>query len=133
MRGIGLATIFLIIFVIVGCLDQRRTLGRHTRSAGAKQVLPAGWRLEDVTAMSADGQTLAGWGRDPDGVVQAFVLTVPEPGAGLLLLASLSLWVATRDRRRCPLQAGAVVKFSAERAGAAAHQTITAVSPVRSA
>jgi probable HAF family extracellular repeat protein len=66
----------------------------------AAGVLPAGWELDDITAMSADGLTLAGWGHNPSGATEAFVLTVPEPDTGLLLLSGFSLAGATRSRRR---------------------------------
>jgi uncharacterized membrane protein len=62
-------------------------------------VLPTGWRLESVSALSADGRTLSGWGTNPAGQTEAFVATVPEPGAGLLLLPLLG-WAGRRGRGR---------------------------------
>ena len=50
-----------------------------------------GWRLTLATAISDDGNTIAGHGIDPEGNSAAWVVTlgVPEPGAGLLLLIGL--------------------------------------------
>jgi probable HAF family extracellular repeat protein len=36
------------------------------------------WDLETVTAVSADGQTVAGWGTAPDRLVHGFVVTLPS-------------------------------------------------------
>jgi len=37
------------------------------------------WHLEAVTGVSSDGQTIAGWGVDPNLLVRGFVVTLPTP------------------------------------------------------
>ncbi len=57
-----------------------------------------GWRLYWATAISDDGHTIAGWGFDPAGGIQAWRVTIsaliPEPDTAILLaigLGSLAL------------------------------------------
>jgi len=39
----------------------------------------SGWQLREATAISADGRTIVGWGRNPSHLPQAFVATLPRP------------------------------------------------------
>ena len=52
--------------------------------------------LEEATAVSADGTTVVGFGIDPQGVREAFVAVVPEPG----MLALVGVFGAACLRRR---------------------------------
>jgi len=47
-------------------------------------MFPPGWRSEQVTSVSDDGQTLAGWAIDASFHRQGFVATIPAPGAALV-------------------------------------------------
>lgn len=60
----------------------------------------SGWRLETASAVSGDGRTIAGWGVNPAGQYEAWrVQFVPEPAAGLLMVAGIALLTAARLRR----------------------------------
>jgi probable HAF family extracellular repeat protein len=58
----------------------------------------ADWYLEKATAVSADGRTIVGFGFNPDGRTEAWIATIPEPGAGALVLLSLVFLGAYRTR-----------------------------------
>ncbi len=45
-----------------------------------------GWQLMGITDVTPDGQTLVGYGTTPDGRIDAFIATIPEPLATLWLL-----------------------------------------------
>ncbi|MFH1419619.1 MAG: PEP-CTERM sorting domain-containing protein [Planctomycetota bacterium] len=50
------------------------------------------WTLDRATGVSADGQTLIGWGYNPDGHVEAWIARIPEPATlSLLLLGGVML------------------------------------------
>lgn len=56
-----------------------------------------GWRLRDATGVSADGLTITGTGYDALGKTQAWIVTIPAPGAvGLELAAGV---LAARRKR----------------------------------
>jgi probable HAF family extracellular repeat protein len=55
-----------------------------------------GWTLESATAISADGRTIVGYGINPDGFREAWVVNMPEPGTALLLALGLSILAAHR-------------------------------------
>jgi uncharacterized membrane protein len=57
----------------------------------------AGWELRNANAISDDGLSIVGWGTNPAGFTEAFVVRLPEPGAGLALLV---LGVLAQPRRR---------------------------------
>ncbi len=55
-----------------------------------------GWRLSRAMAVSADGTTIVGIGVSPNGVGEAWAVTIPAPGAASLMLAT----ALTTSRRR---------------------------------
>jgi hypothetical protein len=57
----------------------------------------AGWDLRTATGISADGSMIIGDGVN-NGVEQAWIAVIPEPGTGLLLMTGL-LWLAYRQGR----------------------------------
>lgn len=61
----------------------------------------AGWEILIVAGVSDDGATFTGWARDPQDDLVTWVATVPEPRAGLSLLAGVvGLIGLGRGRRR---------------------------------
>jgi uncharacterized membrane protein len=68
-----------------------------TNSYGLGAVL-ANWQLTFATGISADGQTIAGRGVDPQNHYEAWVVVLPEP-ASLSVLAILGLLVCRRRFR----------------------------------
>lgn len=54
----------------------------------------AGWDLREARGVSDDGQTIVGWGVNPDGRSEAWIAHIPEPkSAGLfLIVASVLLY-----------------------------------------
>jgi probable HAF family extracellular repeat protein len=60
-----------------------------------------GWTLNQATGVSADGNTIVGFGRNPAGGTEAWAATIPEPSALMLLtLASFALLAPWAQRRR---------------------------------
>ncbi len=58
----------------------------------------AGWRLHMATGVSADGETVVGYGTNPQGSWEAWIAVVPEPTSLLLLLAAaIPWWVLNRN------------------------------------
>lgn len=58
-----------------------------------------GWTLRNALAVSADGQTIVGYGTNPSGFAEAWVAVIPEPSTGLLLMTGLiSLAMCRRQR-----------------------------------
>ena len=49
----------------------------------------SGWTGLIATGIDFDGNTLCGYGTDPDGLTQAWYATVPEPGAAIPLAVLL--------------------------------------------
>jgi probable HAF family extracellular repeat protein len=63
-----------------------------------------GWTLDDVTGISADGRVIVGNGYDPQGQVEGWVATVPEPGVSVLLVMGGLLAFRARRASRCNLR-----------------------------
>jgi probable HAF family extracellular repeat protein len=57
-----------------------------------------GWDLTSATGISADGQTIVGYGINPDGHTEAWIATVPIPGAIWLLGPCLISIVRSRRK-----------------------------------
>lgn len=49
--------------------------------AGAGVAIPEGWFLAAGTALSADGLAIGGWGLNPDGIMQAFIIDLHPAAA----------------------------------------------------
>lgn len=51
-----------------------------------------GWSMDDSFgyAISDDGTTIVGSGTNPDGLVESFILVIPEPTTALLMLIGLA-------------------------------------------
>lgn len=54
-------------------------LADHVAAAGV--AIPDGWFLAAGTALSADGLTIGGWGLNPDGIMQAFIIDLHPAAA----------------------------------------------------
>jgi probable HAF family extracellular repeat protein len=62
-----------------------------------------GWTLQHVYDISADGRTILGQGKNPDGDSESWIAVIPEPSAALLLglgLGLLSGWRRSRGAHR---------------------------------
>lgn len=60
-----------------------------------------GWRIINVGSVSADGSTIVGTARHESwasGHVEGFVLTIPAPGAGAVMLAAGAMAIRRRKR-----------------------------------
>ena len=57
-----------------------------------------GWSLEAATAVSADGETIVGYGTNPAGDPEGWLFSLPEPGTGLLI--GVALLASLRPGRR---------------------------------
>src|SRR5262249_13054388 len=69
-------------------------------------VSTAGWTLYAASGVSADGQTIAGWGRNPSGSTEAWIAVIPEPSTDLLFGVGLVALAATQRRRMALGSAG---------------------------
>jgi probable HAF family extracellular repeat protein len=59
-----------------------------------------GWTLQEATSVSADGNTITGYGIDPRGNIEAWVVQIPEPSTILLTgTGLLGTMIASRRRR----------------------------------
>jgi hypothetical protein len=77
-----------------------RNLKRALTSEHGLGTALAGWELRNAMDISADGAAIVGYGNDPDGFQQAFLVLLPEPGiAGLAM--GFACVLARRGRRRC--------------------------------
>ncbi len=59
----------------------------------------SGWSLTAATGVSGDGRTIAGYGLNPSGLTQGFVVTVPAPSPVTLVLLGLGCVACARRRR----------------------------------
>lgn len=59
-----------------------------------------GWALTNGQAVSADGRTIGGYGRNPAGNIEAWIATIPEPPSFLLAGMGLASIVAVCRRGR---------------------------------
>jgi probable HAF family extracellular repeat protein len=60
----------------------------------------AGWQLIAANAVSADGKTIVGWGRNPVGEYEPWIAYVPEPSGLLLLVCTIPFtWLLGRRYR----------------------------------
>jgi len=48
-----------------------------------------GWQLTTVEGISADGTVIAGWGGNPDGYSEAWMVIIPEPSTLALLFTGV--------------------------------------------
>lgn len=56
------------------------------------------WRLITAQAITPDGKTIVGLGRNPGGFSEGFIVTLPEPGTFTLVLVGLATLGARRRR-----------------------------------
>ncbi|MEZ6190029.1 MAG: hypothetical protein R3C45_01915 [Phycisphaerales bacterium] len=52
-----------------------------------------GWTLLSATGISADGKTIVGYGRNPGGYTEGFIITLPEPSTFILLGLGASIQI----------------------------------------
>ncbi len=79
----GTAQVRAAIWTSAGAFDVATMLG---------SAVPAGWTLQRVEAISADGKTLVGYGRDSLNRQQAWAAKIPAPSEGAVLLAAGVMW-----------------------------------------
>jgi hypothetical protein len=58
----------------------------------------SGWTLETAAAITPDGQTIVGTGIGPQNLGEAWIVTIPEPATGLLVMLGV-LGLAVSHRR----------------------------------
>ena len=58
-----------------------------------------GWTLREATGVSADGLTISGWGRSPDGDFEGFVATIPSPPTVVVLGVTGAALIGPSRRR----------------------------------
>ncbi len=63
-----------------------------------------GWQLEQAFDVSADGRTIVGTGINPNGIGEAFIVTIPEPTTVLLVGLGLAWLLVNRGRRNRQIQ-----------------------------
>jgi hypothetical protein len=61
-----------------------------------------GWLLNSANGISDDGQVIAGYGHNPQGQLEAWVVVLPEPSALGLLARTLVLTRRYRRARSIP-------------------------------
>ncbi len=61
------------------------------------------WQLWTASGVSADGQTITGWGVNPQGQGESWIATIPEPSSFLLLFGGMLglIGVQWHRRRHC--------------------------------
>jgi len=78
-------------------LTGRIPLADHLASSGV--IVPQGWTLKNLWAISGDGNTFAGEVRSAAGIDQGFVATVPAPSGVVIVVGSALLLVRRRTNR----------------------------------
>jgi hypothetical protein len=68
--------------------------------ADAYGIRPAGWSRLRATGISGIGRVVVGYGTNPDGQEEAWLATLPEPGAALVASAALATLAGLRNARR---------------------------------
>jgi len=58
-----------------------------------------GWTLTEANGISADGNTIVGYGTNPLGNTEAWIAVIPEPGGDAALLALITGVLARRAWR----------------------------------
>src|SRR5690606_37251421 len=61
-------------------------------------AMPQGWQVHVAYAVSADGRTITGYGYNPAGMREGWVVTIPAPGSAVIAMAGLA--IAGHRRRR---------------------------------
>jgi probable HAF family extracellular repeat protein len=64
------------------------------------QVDPGLWTLESAVGISADGNTILGYGLDPTGRTAPWIVTLPEPATALASICGLLIFVRRRAGRQ---------------------------------
>jgi len=59
-----------------------------------------GWILHEATGISADGRTIVGFGSNPDGNTEAFVVVIPEPSTLIVLSLAGLLCIGRNNTNR---------------------------------
>ena len=62
-------------------------------------VVAAGWRLAHAEAITPDGRTIVGWGTNPTGGQEAWMVRLPVPAPSTLPPLAIAALLATRRRR----------------------------------
>jgi len=73
-------------------------LADHLASSGV--IIPQGWTLTYLSAISGDGMTFGGQARSPAGITEGFVATVPAPSGLVIVIGSALLLVRRRRADR---------------------------------
>ena len=60
------------------------------------------WQLHEATAISASGRVIAGNGLNENNLPEAWILSLPEPGAGMLTSGALACLALMARRHRHP-------------------------------
>jgi len=80
-------------------------VGLRDYLANHKVTNLTGWTLQEATAVSADGNTIVGRGINPNGLMEPWIATIPEPTSFALACMALSaLAVVAMQRRRAGIQ-----------------------------
>lgn len=87
------------VFVLDDQLGMRKLETILTNDFGVDLT---GWRLIEPVDVSADGRTIVGWGRNPEGSSEAWIAVIPEPQSAALVGAVSLAFVRRRRRRSSP-------------------------------
>lgn len=109
-RALGLSADGTVVVGSNGELEPDREAFRWTDATGMQSIEDiitaaglgsaiAGWQLQEAWGVSADGRTIVGYGLNPLGQTEAWVVVVPEPSS-IALAASGALLILALHRRR---------------------------------